>query len=174
MDGALAQYDAFMAYVFSQQKALTTWAPAYVLVPVYLVLTLGTQFLMRNKTPFGLRKGLGLHNLFLCIWSIAMLVGTIFELYRSFSAGNSFQDIYCGSYSTKGISLTNGLWFWAWLFYVSKYYEFFDTAFIVLRKNRLIFLHVYVRCQAPAPVPNPPKTLFFPAPFPLTSSYVPS
>jgi len=43
--------------------------------------------------------------------------------------------------------LTHGrviLWFY--IFFLSKYYELFDTVIIVLKKRPLIFLHVYHHC----------------------------
>lgn len=38
----------------------------------------------------------------------------------------------------------------AYIFYLSKYYEFVDTFILVLRKKPVIFLHVYHHAVMPA------------------------
>jgi len=36
--------------------------------------------------------------------------------------------------------------FWYYIFFLSKFYELFDTVIIALKKNSIIFLHVYHHC----------------------------
>jgi hypothetical protein len=101
---------------------------------------------MRDK-PVGtfdaaLRWPLVIHNYILCIFSLALVVGITYRvslIYTQCSGG--IYATYCGCYEAP--ELSRGLTFWAYLFYLSKYYELFDTVFLVLRKRPLTFLHVY-------------------------------
>jgi hypothetical protein len=41
------------------------------------------------------------------------------------------------------------LYYWAYIFYISKYYEFADTIFLALKKKPLEFLHCYHHAIVP-------------------------
>lgn len=130
------------AYKYEDQLLSWTWALAACVA--YLV-AVGLGKLVMNKcTKFDLKAAMGYHNLFLFVWSVAMLSGGLYETVTAFSTRPAL-DVYCASnYSHNGRTIMTGAgWFWIWLFYVSKFYEFVDTAFIILRKSPLIFLHVY-------------------------------
>lgn len=38
---------------------------------------------------------------------------------------------------------TGRLYFWSYIYYLSKYYEFLDTVLLVVRKKHTSFLHVF-------------------------------
>jgi len=99
---------------------------------------------MTDKKPYDLKKWMGYHNLILCILSFFMAVGTLIEAVIFFNDHGPWE-LYCAAHprSKPGIDYSGRLYFWSWLFYASKYYEFVDTIFIVLRKKDLTVLHFY-------------------------------
>jgi hypothetical protein len=130
-------------YILAHEETVLSWTPFIVAVPIYLAfLLIGTQ-VMRKRPPVNCNKALGYHNLVLFVLSVAMFVGSVAELIVS-SVNNGFYETYCGGTIPGQENIYKGrLWFWAFLFYASKYYELFDTVFIVLKKRPLLFLHVY-------------------------------
>lgn len=94
---------------------------------------------MKNRKAFDLKWFNFLHNAFLCLLSLAMTVGIIYEVVKD-SLANGFHHSYCDE---KGDLTSNRIYVWIFIFYVSKYYEFLDTVILVLRKKPLLFLHVY-------------------------------
>ena len=117
------------------------WMLEHPLVPIYscigYVLFVGLgSLVMKNREPFNLKIPLFLWNLGLAVFSIC---GTI-RMYEAVSRGvlkHGFPSVLChlGMDSVQGI--------WIPLFMASKFVEFGDTAFIVLRKKKLMFLHWY-------------------------------
>jgi hypothetical protein len=111
----------------------------------YMIFVGVASLFMRNRAPFDLRRALGLHNLFLCVLSLMMALGGIWEVYSAFTT-HPFMHVYCSNVrSPDRLPLAGAAFFWTCLFYLSKYWEFLDTAFIILRKKPLLFLHVFVR-----------------------------
>ncbi|CAL0300784.1 unnamed protein product [Lupinus luteus] len=89
--------------------------------------------------PLSLKPITSLHSLSLFLLSLLMSFSTILSL---FSLPLSPRAILCFPPHTK----PNGpLFFWAYIFYLSKFLELFDTLLIILSRNfrRLSFLHVY-------------------------------
>lgn len=92
---------------------------------------------MANRKPFKLRKVLLFWNLGLAAFSI---MGTLrgleefFYVYKNFG----FRFTICDS---SGLAESSIAGFWIWMFAISKLVEFGDTVFILLRKQKLIFLH---------------------------------
>eukprot|EP00163_Fabomonas_tropica_P025139 TRINITY_DN4330_c2_g2_i2.p1 TRINITY_DN4330_c2_g2~~TRINITY_DN4330_c2_g2_i2.p1 ORF type:complete len:255 (+),score=74.84 TRINITY_DN4330_c2_g2_i2:66-830(+) len=133
----LAQADKFMATAYLNADYYLSYDLPLYSIPIYLVVIFGLKKFMENREPMDVQIPMALHNLFLFILSVAMATFTAFEVYRS---GFGLNDLYCDA---TGKVLTGRLWFWCCVFYLSKYYELFDTVFIILRKKPLIFLHVW-------------------------------
>lgn len=116
----------------------TNWDLSVKLAMLYVVLVFGGRWYMSDKPRYTLQIPLALWNLLLASFSI---FGTIriwqvcFEIYWR----HGIKGTVCHmEYFTSPVSN-----FWSMVFIMSKVPELIDTAFIVLRKQKLIFLHWY-------------------------------
>lgn len=102
---------------------------------VYLATVFGIRKLMQNRDPFSLKKAMIAWNLSLALFSIAGSFRVLpFFLYHLKKGG--FHDTCCIE------PMVNGPYgFWCMLFVASKIPELGDSIFVVLRKQKLIFLH---------------------------------
>ncbi|KAI9274193.1 ELO family [Sporodiniella umbellata] len=80
-----------------------------------------------------------LHNLLLSIYSFVTFVYATRALYKGYST-QSVHDAYC---DVNGVIWDEGLGYWAYLFYLSKFYEVVDTAIIILKGRRSSLLQTY-------------------------------
>ena len=113
------------------------WTDTYAFSAIYVLIVFGGKFLMKDRPKYDLRLLLALWSGILAIFSIFGAIRTIPELVTSISH-HSLQYSVCIPTYFKGVTS-----FWAMMFTVSKVYELGDTVFIVLRKQKLIFLHWY-------------------------------
>jgi fatty acid elongase 3 len=110
----------------------------------YLLVITVLERLMRSRRPLSLRGVVVLHNIFLCLLSLAMGLGTLLEIcWHVLHEPDGWQSVACDH---RGTVMRGRLLFWMYVFYVSKYYELLDTVIMVLRKRPLSFLHVYHHC----------------------------
>eukprot|EP00028_Trichosphaerium_sp_Am-I-7-wt_P006932 CAMPEP_0168514746 /NCGR_PEP_ID=MMETSP0405-20121227/4304_1 /TAXON_ID=498012 /ORGANISM="Trichosphaerium sp, Strain Am-I-7 wt" /LENGTH=266 /DNA_ID=CAMNT_0008533953 /DNA_START=45 /DNA_END=845 /DNA_ORIENTATION=- len=105
----------------------------------YLVVMYGLQYLLKGTKPLKLTFIFFLHNIFLSLWSLLMLVGTLVTLVKYYKQ-DGWEYLNC---DPENKYAKGALAFWSYSFYLSKYYEWFDTLFLVLKQKDLIFLHVY-------------------------------
>ncbi|TMS38109.1 hypothetical protein L596_004905 [Steinernema carpocapsae] len=108
-----------------------TWSFVYVAC-IYL----GQKF-METRKPFALDWPLFIWNLGLAVFSILGVVRMTPEMFWSVNS-NSLKYSICTASFAQGVT-----GFWTEKFAMSKIAEFGDTAFIVLRKRPLLFLHWY-------------------------------
>jgi len=106
---------------------------------LYLILVFSGKAIMDSRTPFQLRGALAAWSAGLATFSIIGFSRTFPELMHTLISGGVEESVCNTSYlTTNKVSAL-----WTWLFIASKIPELFDTAFIVLRKQKLIFLHWY-------------------------------
>lgn len=106
---------------------------------VYLVVIFSLQNYMKTRSSFRLKGPLVIWNLLLATFSICgtvRMVPGLWILIRDFGFTFSVCNI---SFAIKNHPLP----LWIFLFIWSKLIEFGDTLFIVLRKQKLSFLHWY-------------------------------
>uniref|UniRef100_A0A2N9IQF6 Uncharacterized protein n=1 Tax=Fagus sylvatica TaxID=28930 RepID=A0A2N9IQF6_FAGSY len=106
----------------------------------YLSLTfLLTHLPLPPIKPTLLKPISAIHSLILLIISFIMALGCIISI---FTHTPQLHWIICVPYKTPP---TGPLFFWAYMFYLSKILEFIDTLLIILSNSsrRLTFLHVY-------------------------------
>eukprot|EP00116_Pleurobrachia_bachei_P003787 sb/3464049/ len=117
------------------------WTLSVYISLVYVILIFWGQSCMKTRTAFNLRP-----QLFL--WSLGLAVFSIWGSYHAFNGifsdakENGWLYTMCSvSYLNENDQNRSPLW--AFLFMFSKLPELGDTIFIVLRKQKLIFLHWY-------------------------------
>ena len=90
------------------------------------------------------------HNLFLSLGSLVMFVGCAWELQRRFAAEKTLVWMFCEQTSAPGTGGGGALYFWSYIYYLSKYYELLDTIIGLLKGSRMpnfklqVYHHVVV------------------------------
>ena len=94
-------------------------------------------FKLSNTRPL-----VNIHNVVLCVGSLIMCVGTGYEVIKRSILERSVLWLVCESPSTEA---NGALWFWSYVYYLSKYYELIDTIlqFLSNKTPPNFFLHVY-------------------------------
>jgi len=117
---------------------VNNWQISIYLSIVYLILVFVGQKFMKTRERFDLRRPLIIWNMLLAIFSFRGTVRVWQAMYSIYSI-HGFKGTVCATeYFVNPV--TN---FWSMVFIWSKVPELIDTAFIVLRKRNLIFLHWY-------------------------------
>ncbi|RWS04768.1 elongation of very long chain fatty acids protein 6-like protein, partial [Dinothrombium tinctorium] len=114
------------------------WSISLLLSALYIVFVFVGQKLMENRKPFNLR-------IHLSVWSGALAIFSIlgaFKMVPEFISALSNEGLHGAICRSSYVHSAEQL-FWHWLFVWSKLIEFGDTAFIILRRQKLSFLHVY-------------------------------
>lgn len=112
------------------------WWISLVYVNMYISLICLLKKHMKYKRPHKLKCLLFMWNISLSIFS---LIGS-YKLFTSYIdiASKGLEYSMCEEIKPYGIEAC-----WSWLFVLSKVVELFDTMFVLIRKQKLIFLHWY-------------------------------
>ncbi|KAI8870473.1 GNS1/SUR4 membrane protein [Ramicandelaber brevisporus] len=114
---------------------MSTWTEVLVAVAIYLVVIFGGQELMRNRSPMQPKLIFQIHNVFLTVASLVLLVLFLEQVVPMvFQNGFFFAICHADAWTQK-------LEFLYYLNYLLKYYELLDTVFLVVKKKKLDFLH---------------------------------
>ena len=128
-------WDAFSSWTVHFRE---TWYTCVAVSVLYLIAIPVGQRMMANRPAFDLKYPLFLWNLGLAIFSIMGVLHVVPSfLYGMATNGPMY-------YLCRNASVGYGrgpLGFWCILFVLSKYAELIDTAFLVLRKKAVPFLH---------------------------------
>ncbi|XP_037547192.1 elongation of very long chain fatty acids protein 6-like [Nematolebias whitei] len=122
----------------AQEWMQENWSTSFVFCGLYAAVVFGGQHFMRERPKLDLRRLLSLWSLSLAVFSIVGAIRTGLYMLHVFT-NSGFKETVCDNdfYSAPVTK------FWAYAFTISKAPELGDTVFIVLRKQRLIFLHWY-------------------------------
>jgi len=125
---------------FEQEK---TWLGSNLEVGItlisYYVIIFGLQKFMANRKPIHANGLIIAHNWFLCLFSLGLFLLIAESVFpRVWKNG-----LIWGCCSPESIQQDTRLEFYYYLNYLGKFYELLDTVFLVLRKKKLEFLHVY-------------------------------
>ncbi|XP_023237907.1 putative fatty acid elongation protein 3 [Centruroides sculpturatus] len=112
------------------------WHHCIYYIFAYLILIYGGQKYMKNRPPFNMKPLLIIWNLVLCTFhtlaAIRILPEFIYALYYF-----GFTYSICRSTHVELKTTT----FWNLMFLWCKVPELFDTAFLIFRKRKIIFMH---------------------------------
>ncbi|CAM5139934.1 unnamed protein product [Natator depressus] len=127
---------------FNENEAIQwmqeNWKKSFLFSALYAAFIFGGRHLMNKRAKFELRRPLVLWSLSLAVFSIFGAVRTgAYMLYILMTKGLK-QSVCDQSFYNGPVSK-----FWAYAFVLSKAPELGDTIFIILRKQKLIFLHWY-------------------------------
>jgi len=67
-----------------------------------------------------------------------MFIGVVYEIYLLVQE-KGIRALYCDTKSPP----TGRIYYWMYIYFLSKFLELFDTVILVLKKKPIIFLHVY-------------------------------
>jgi len=126
-------------WIQGQTPLSSSLAPTIATV-VYISGLLVVPRLMNKRDPLKMKTLVSVHNMILTIWSIFMC-GAMVYYAGQWAWSEGVERVICdagGKMNAGGIHV-----FWFYIFYLSKYYEFLDTLFQLLRKKQPIFLHTY-------------------------------
>eukprot|EP00742_Colponemidia_sp_Colp-10_P005613 GILJ01006000.1.p1 GENE.GILJ01006000.1~~GILJ01006000.1.p1 ORF type:complete len:271 (+),score=26.96 GILJ01006000.1:43-813(+) len=98
------------------------------------------RWIKRRGKPLQIDGLFAAHNLLLSIFSLIIMFGCLHEVFKRITQEKSTEWLFCES---QGMQARGSLYFWSYLYYLSKYYELLDTILLVLRGSKLSFLHVY-------------------------------
>jgi len=113
------------------------WHLSFYYSVLYVLAVYGGQKLMKTRERFHLYHSLIAWNVVLAIFSIVGTARFLPYFFRTL-ATKGFNHSVCVTDYEFGVSGC-----WVILFGMSKLVDLIDTAFVVLRKQRLIFLHWY-------------------------------
>jgi GNS1/SUR4 family len=83
-----------------------------------------------------------IHNIILSAGSFVMFICCTYEVYNRSVRDNSIVWLFC---ENEDNVVQGSLWYWSYIYYLSKYYELFDTILQLLQGKipPNYFLHVY-------------------------------
>uniref|UniRef100_A0A3Q1I8A4 Elongation of very long chain fatty acids protein n=1 Tax=Anabas testudineus TaxID=64144 RepID=A0A3Q1I8A4_ANATE len=111
---------------------------SFMVCGLYAAFVFVGQHFMRDRPKLNLRRPLALWSLSLAAFSIVGALRTGVYMFHIITASGFKQSVCDNNFYNAPLTK-----FWAFAFTLSKAPELVDTVFIVLRKQRLIFLHWY-------------------------------
>lgn len=108
---------------------------------IYLLVVAFLMVFMRSRSAYSLKGVTVVHNLVLSLGSLGMLVGTVVELYVRYKDSRDYVWFFCEDLRARS---RGPLYFWSYVYYLSKYYEMLDTVLVLLQKSRVPHFNLQV------------------------------
>jgi elongation of very long chain fatty acids protein 6 len=126
------------SYIEPRRKWMEkNWSLSILYAFIYVLVIFAGKHYMKNREKFSLYRSLIAWNFTLAAFSILGAVRSWPDFIYTIK-NKGVEHSICSKDYAYGVTGC-----WAWLFILSKLPELFDTVFIVLRKQPLIFLHWY-------------------------------
>lgn len=114
------------------------WVASLYISAIYVVCVFGGEVVMKQKEAFKLNRLLTIWNVALAAMSVWAFLRCAPEFLHTLLGENGFHNSIC-----EWKEHNHATAFWSFVLLLSKVIELGDTAFIVLRKQNLVFLHWY-------------------------------
>eukprot|EP01025_Chloroclados_australasicus_P038350 TRINITY_DN39435_c0_g1_i1.p2 TRINITY_DN39435_c0_g1~~TRINITY_DN39435_c0_g1_i1.p2 ORF type:complete len:255 (+),score=4.27 TRINITY_DN39435_c0_g1_i1:162-926(+) len=127
---------------FQWQRGITPLSSPYFAFSS-IVVYLGSVFAIKAvvKKPITVPVAVpAVHNIILAVWSLIMFLGTAVAVIQESVAYKDAFYIVCLPLNTQS---KGALFFWSYIYYLSKFYEFLDTILLALKAKSTSFLHVF-------------------------------
>ena len=125
----------YVAFRWQDAPLSSLHSPAVAASVYLLVIRLLWNHSTRNRDL--LERVAVCHNWILCVLSAVMFLGCVWEVaFRSQVQDGSMMFLFCEPPETKA---SGKLFFWSYMYYLSKYYELFDTILALWRGSKLPF-----------------------------------
>jgi len=95
---------------------------------------------MKGRPKFDLYWIRVIHNSFLSLASFVMVLGVLKEVVYLYT-NYGIESLLCDEQGRQGSQTT--LFFWYYVFFLSKFYEFIDTYILIARHKPITFLHCF-------------------------------
>merc|ERR1711916_309936 len=128
-------------FVFSPSTPLYDFRLSIGTAVVFLGVIAVLHWMMKGRPAMSLPWISNVHNLILSVWSLVMHVGILYGVWEKYiSQGRPLMDLLCDKDPEP---MTGTLAYFCWMYYVSKYYELFDTVLMVVKHKPLTVLHLW-------------------------------
>jgi elongation of very long chain fatty acids protein 6 len=134
----LAPYESNFPLTYWRQVFGEWWHLSGYFAAIYVILVFSGRYLMSSRPAYKLNKLLTVWNIALAAMSIYAFARVSPEFFHVLFGQNGFHNSICEWPAHNGATA-----FWSFVLLLSKVVELGDTAFIVLRKQNLLFLHWY-------------------------------
>jgi len=135
---SIAEYERNFDLSYWRKVFGEYWVVSVYFSAVYVVLVFGGIVLMEKRQPFKLNRLLTAWNVGLAAMSMWAFSRCLPEFLHILFGTNGFHNSICEWKDHNPATA-----FWSFVLLLSKVIELGDTAFIVLRKQNLVFLHWY-------------------------------
>jgi fatty acid elongase 3 len=135
------QLDPLKADQFEWQYGVTPFSDLKFVassIAAYFAIILVLKGVARSQ-KFDSKLLLALHNLILTVWSLLMFLGITYEVFQ-LALESGTDSIFC---MKEGLPIKGRIYYWLYIYYVSKFYELIDTFFKAAKGSTIIFLHWY-------------------------------
>mmetsp|Transcript_30421 Transcript_30421/g.70043 ORF Transcript_30421/g.70043 Transcript_30421/m.70043 type:complete len:256 (+) Transcript_30421:68-835(+) len=123
----------YHSFIWEDAPLSSSTAPVAAVVGYLLLLPL-LSLVMRSRPALELRRITAFHNFCLSYASLVMCAGTAYELWRRYTTTGTAEWFFCEALDTQ---TTGPLFFWSYVYYLSKYWELFDTVLVMLQKSKV-------------------------------------
>jgi len=106
----------------------------------YLISLLVLHIYMKEKKAMVLKGFTFVHNVILTLLSLTMFIGASYGAILKYKSQGFWAGLVC---EQDPEPIKGPLFYWSYIFYLSKFYEFIDSYLLVVKKKQLIFLHVF-------------------------------
>jgi fatty acid elongase 3 len=107
---------------------------------IYLTTLFSLKSFMNDRKALSLKGFSFIHNIILTVWSLSMFLGASYGAILKYKASGFWAGLVCEQHPDP---MEGPLFYWSYIFYLSKFYELVDSYLLVLKKKPLIFLHVF-------------------------------